>query len=435
MGYSIENLFGKLEVNGGEDSDDAEELPSKPRIALGDLSDDQKAAYDQVYDWIADPTGRPILTLGGFAGTGKTTLISLVVRSAGHVACCAYTGKAANVLRQKLRLQGVRPEYCGTIHRLIYRPMVDEKGTLKGWEQVEELDYDLIVVDEASMVDEELFEHLQSYGIPILAVGDHGQLPPVKGSFNLMSNPVIKLERIHRQAQDNPIIRLSEQIRHNGGSAIPYGNVFGIRDISMHFVGLFKQAPLRTGILCFTNKKRCNLNSTLRGAVIDTQSAKEVIAKDEVVVCLKNTRFGMEYVFNGMRGVVGEVGGTYRVQFGLDSFEEDQVHKATERVRAEVLFPDDRLLLHGRINKFQFGRDKTISSFEELGLPEKTAWPDLGMLFDYGYAMTCHKAQGSEFDTVGVVLENMSYVDEDYRRRWLYTAITRASQNLYLIRP
>lgn len=169
---------------------DWETLEDEMRGALdfNALSDDQKKVFEHVMQWYGPGAG--VLTLGGYAGTGKSTLVSILARElerAGangqfRIAFCAYTGKAANVLRQKLRQAGIHasimgyPHYVGTIHSLIYVPVTGGSGDVIDWELKsydEVADYGLIVVDEASMVDEKMLEDLRSYDVPILAVGDH----------------------------------------------------------------------------------------------------------------------------------------------------------------------------------------------------------------------------------------------------------------------
>ena len=154
----------------------------------------------------------------------KTTLIA-EVRKELHkldpklkVGFASYTGKAARVLRNKLTDATVvlPQDTIGTIHSLIYSPMVNEKEEIIGWKTKDKLDRQLIIIDEASMIDAMIWNHLLRYQIPMIVVGDHGQLPPIKGNFNLMQKPHLKLEEIHRQAQENPIINLSIQIRQTG---------------------------------------------------------------------------------------------------------------------------------------------------------------------------------------------------------------------------
>lgn len=420
----FENGYGWLET---EKDQSASAKPVGKALAQSDLSEDQLRAYDLIMAWVK--RGGDLITLGGYAGTGKTTLVSMVSREMGEqrIAFCAYTGQASNNLSQKLQASGVFASYCGTIHRLIYRPIVNEAtGAVESWEKVEELPYDLIVVDEASMVDEAMFGDLKSYGVPILAVGDHGQLPPVKGQFNMMLNPDVRLDHIHRQAEGDPIIRLSADIRKHGAVALYRSTIYPMMSVGQMFADYYKDPDraLATAMLCFTNKKRNSINASVRRSVFDNPS--ERLVARELVVCLKNTKFDCEYVFNGMRGKVIKSNAPI-----VDPLRQE----GPKKFKARIEFPADRLLLEASVNASQFNREKTIASFADAGLPENSRWTDVGMLFDYGYCLTVHKAQGAEFADVAVVLENMSYIEEDVHRRWAYTAVTRASQRLYLVHP
>jgi len=130
----------------------------------------------------------------------------------------SYTGKASRVLESKVReaFAAFPEDYVGTLHGLIYHRPVEEKGRIVEWKRRAFLDYDMIIVDEASMVDEKLWNDLLAFGKRVVAVGDHGQLPPVQGQFSLMRSPDLTLTRIHRQAARNPILRFSEAVRNTG---------------------------------------------------------------------------------------------------------------------------------------------------------------------------------------------------------------------------
>ena len=176
-------------------------------------SPEQAAALDKVGRWLQ--SGEPqVFRLFGYAGVGKTTLARHVAEGArGEAVFAAFTGKAALVLRSK----GCAG--ASTIHSLIYRASEDEDGA-----PTFTLNHDgpasragLIVIDECSMVDEELARDLLSFGKPILVLGDPAQLPPVKGGgFFTEGEPDVMLTEIHRQAEDNPIIRLSQIVRAGG---------------------------------------------------------------------------------------------------------------------------------------------------------------------------------------------------------------------------
>ncbi len=118
----------------------------------------------------------------------------------------------------------ISSDYIGTIHGLIYKAICDEQDNIIGWEKksTDEFNYDLIIIDEASMITSQIWDDLLTFGIPVLAAGDHGQLPPIEGTFNLMDNPVLKLEEIFRQERENPIIKISEIARRYG--QIPFMN-------------------------------------------------------------------------------------------------------------------------------------------------------------------------------------------------------------------
>lgn len=417
---------------------DWEQLEEKMRGALdfNALSDDQKVVFEKVMKWYDDP--QRILTLGGYAGTGKSTLISIIAReleNAGtnqfKIAFCAYTGKAANVLRQKLYDAGIRASvhglhhYAGTIHSLIYKPVTSATGAVLSWskKEPEELEeYSLIVIDEASMVDEEMLRDLQGYGIPILAVGDHGQLPPVKGQGSLMLDPELRLERIHRQAEDNPIIRLSQYIRENGNLPKEWVNTKNVRFCT--FDELFDYLePLYanedTGdiaILTYTNRARQQMNYQAR-CMRNQKHMEPTPQRDDQFICLKNIQ---GVLFNGMRGVIET---------------EPEPHQK-HWYKGRFFFPDDDLEVEGCVLAHQIGREKTFSDFieiEELTNRSFSSWSKAGMLFDYGYALTVHKSQGSQFKHVFLLYERPGHLTGEDFRRWLYTAATRSRETLTIV--
>jgi exodeoxyribonuclease-5 len=387
------------------------------------LSKDQQQVHDAVIAWYkawraGGADAKQVLTIGGYAGTGKTTLTAATARTLRkeierlRIAFCCFTGKAALVLRGKLQAAGAVDPYAdhaGTIHSLIYKPVYKD-GVLTGWKKVDELDYDLIVLDEASMVAEEIFKDLLGYGLPILAVGDHGQLPPVKGELNLMQNPELRLEQIHRQAADNPIIRLSMMARLEG--RIPVGR-FGdyVHKVTDRRV-FDKVGELRDlMVICGTNRTRVSLNYQLRKRLGYLSEDPET---GEKVICLKNNR-DLE-IFNGMTGVIQAIAPAQR-------------HTYPAKIKMDGLeAPIEQI-----ISRYQFGAAKTLKDFKPEGEMLPLHHRELGLLFDWGYAVTCHKAQGSEARRV-VVFEECDWMEnEDHRRRWLYTAVTRSSERLLIV--
>ena len=473
------------------------------QLHVSDLSSDQRVAYDAITAWLNRSSAtKQTLTLGGYAGTGKSALVSVLAHEMPKpMAFCAFTGKASSVLGRKLAAAGIatcsrvvfarggegafepRP-YCGTIHGLVYRPcdecMVEVKaehtfgsgcvaepsdapeGTTiiprggpclacnppppakregpcrkcQGARYLRrgQLDrpYRLIVVDEASMVDEEMLQALLSYGVPILAVGDHGQLPPVKGQGSLMRAPDLRLEKIHRQAAGNPIIALSARIRETGSidDSLEDGSAFTIlakRDLRDWIAKRFPaerllqnsttpEGILGTVLVSWTNRMRCNLNADVRAAL----GMNEGPPKDgEAMICLKNAA----PIYNGMRGVLqgdavraGDAGGKAPKWKGTVDFVEDGQ-------RAENIL----------MSEHQFFAEKTIDydRAQELGV----SMSQLGTLYDFGYSLTCHKMQGSSAPEVGFVLEpGLARLGHEDRTRFIYTAVTRAAERLMVIR-
>lgn len=402
-------------------SETEKQAPTKV-ILPTDLSEDQVEVYNQILTWRHDVNARQYLKVGGYAGTGKTTLVAALAREletqGEAIAYCAFTGKAVNVMSRKLRAAGING-HCSTLHSLMYRPKVEANGSVSGWTKVESLPFTMIVVDEASMVGAELWTDLLSYELPILAVGDHGQLPPVGDSVvNLMANPDLRLERIHRQAEGNPILALAQWVR-DGKSHLSYNpiddRVSFVKSFS-HIAERVAEDPRNAAAICYTNKTRVALNNFIRvGMGREARAPQE----GDTVVCLRNKK----PIFNGMRGVLAHV------EDGTDKYLSSG---------AVVEFTDDNLKLTSKIFRPQFNAPKTFDKLEsipqELFKEPPNSWQSLGMLFDYGYALTCHKAQGSQFRDVVIIWENL-FRDADTRNRWMYTASTRAAERLWIVRP
>src|SRR5436190_9965762 len=183
----------------------------------------QDAALKAVANWLKAKPGRngtpPVFRLFGYAGTGKTTLARHIADGVtGEVKYAAFTGKAALVMRNK------GCDGASTIHSLIYRAREtrDEQPTFELWDDAPASKAKLIVIDECSMVDAELGRDLMSFGCPLLVLGDPAQLPPIQGGgFFTSAEPDAMLTEVHRQAQNDPIVRLSMDVRE--GRSIEVG--------------------------------------------------------------------------------------------------------------------------------------------------------------------------------------------------------------------
>lgn len=390
-----------------------------------ELTQNQREIVHLLWAWYKQANGSDHITLGGYAGTGKTTLISVfrkVLEQKNpdiNVAFCTYTGKAAQVLKTKLveskTVHG--KDYIGTIHSLIYSPIENVKGEIVGWEKREKIyNTDLIIVDEASMVDGNIWADLKSYGLPIIAVGDHGQLAPIEGSFNLMQEPQLKLTEIHRQAQDNPIIKLSIMAREKG--EIPVGiyseNVrklsFEDYDTKEFMNELLENYNTETLILTGYNNTRVRINNSIRNLL---GFEDEFPQPGDRVICLRNN--GKKKIYNGMIGTIERIfpdhGDWYYAEINMDGVVN----------RYGIPEPYTGLIYQGQFNQK-----------EPLNFTKQRAKSVKGDLFDYGYAITVHKAQGSQAKRVILFEERFSQMDEDTWKRWLYTAITRAEEELFV---
>src|SRR5882757_1472471 len=176
-------------------------------------SPQQDEALQSVSRWLKDKQGEQVFRLFGWAGTGKSTLAVHLAQGVKSVKYAAFTGKAALVMR-KHGCQG-----ASTIHSLIYSLVSEKDGEPRFAldPEAEAATADLIVIDEVSMVDENLGRDLLSFGTKVLVLGDPFQLPPVQGAgFFTAHDPDVMLTEIHRQAEDNPIIRMSMEIREGG---------------------------------------------------------------------------------------------------------------------------------------------------------------------------------------------------------------------------
>lgn len=257
--------------------------------------------------------------------------------------------------------------------------------------KVPELDYDLIIVDEASMISARLLDDLESYGKKVLLVGDHGQLEPIGSNPKVMLHPDVRLEQIHRQAAGSSIIKFAHVLREGRNPA----QWVGVDRESVHIRPGFPDDPAAFDVvICGFNKTRVRLNRQIRE---DRGFSGSRPVEGEWVICLRNNHdMG---VFNGQRfRVVGvkETAGLHTLSL-VD--EDDAKFK-------DIPYAPE-----------QFGREST-----DLTINRSKC------LFDWGYALTAHKSQGSEWDRVAVIEE----IGQSWSAaRWRYTASTRAAKELH----
>ncbi|CUX14605.1 conserved hypothetical protein; putative deoxyribonuclease [Agrobacterium deltaense Zutra 3/1] len=373
------------------------------------FSPQQDEALKAVSRWLKE--GRtPVFRLFGYAGTGKTTLAKHFAENVdGEVLFAAFTGKAAQVLRSRGATN------ARTIHSLIYRPRgeetVEDEETGKTSiapmfsinRQSPLAKAALIIIDECSMVDEQLGRDLMSFGTPILVLGDPGQLPPVSGGgFFTEQEPDYLLSEIHRQAKDNPIIHLAMDVRE--GREIMRGDYGTAQVISKSEVtqSLVLEADQ---VLVGTNRTRRRYNQRLRELKGFTADYPQ---SGDKLVCLRN---------DPAKGLLN--GSLWQVM-------------SSSR---ETVKPGINLMIRPEDDDMDRGAAKIKllkAAFEDVETEIPWSTRKRYDEFDFGYALTVHKAQGSQWNNV--VLFDESYAFRDSRERWLYTAITRAAETLTIVR-
>jgi exodeoxyribonuclease-5 len=399
-----------------------------------DLTSEQSAAIDSICDWyksIIAGSGKRFFKLGGLAGTGKTTILPFVVQRMGipedNVAFVAYTGKAARVMK----LKGA--ERASTIHRLIYSPEEDKTDVTAAISFVKKRvlseSTSLIIVDEASMVSEEIHKDLLSFNIPVIYVGDYFQLQPIDGDFSLMKESKLdaKLSMIHRQAEGNPIIQVAMAIRD--GSRIMR------KDRENRFIRMYQDdVPNSTlvnadQIITGKNVVRQEMNAIVRKL---KGFNSDIPLKEDRIIFLRNNYF--LGIMNGQQMILSEDSSVLDVlTLNVKCVEDwawDEYSKLEKELGKETV--DIAQLLSVPVTDGVEVKHLPIAmrSFKNPGYAETLHEFSDRLLADYAYAITVHKAQGSEWDKVILWDDGFAYNDENTRRRWLYTAITRASSRL-----
>lgn len=382
----------------------------------------------------SEPEG--IFKLWGYAGTGKTTIIRVLLEEFPDlvVKFAAYTGKAALVMQRN----GLP---ATTIHSLIYKVIPPNKprceelfkliretsdaGEKKRLQQELEAEQkvrfelrdpedsdlanaDLLVLDECSMVNDDMLADLSTFGVPILALGDPGQLPPIDGSGALVrGKPNALLTEIHRQAQDNPIIDFATRARN--GIPLPTGK----QGTSMRCFQYQLDRKIMTAvdqILTGKNVTRQDINRRVRAMRGFSGVYPQV---GEKVICLRNDKTKM--IFNGQMGEVIEVGELLHSNIELTIKMESAPGTNPEPVKVRAL----------RAHFDSYNDKDALKNVKRWEFADSNE-------FDFGYAITVHKAQGSQWDTVLVWDDGFLGWKPTERKQWLYTAITRAAQSIII---
>lgn len=412
------------------------------------LTPQQAAAADRFGEWLekfqSGEASRPYFVIEGYAGTGKSFSVrSIIDRFELRPQYMTFTGKAALVLNRYSQVGAT------TIHSAIYRlKQVPDEVFRRLYEEldgdpeneelqkeIEELKQpvfelnpeafddsgvELIVLDECSMVDEDMLNDLLTFGIPIIALGDPGQLPPVKGTGSLFKGvPDARLTDILRQALESPIIQWSMWARERRPLPTTDPDTWREDEASKFpkamvddYMALVDDHDV---VICWKNKTRQNLNSFIRkkrgiGEVLPVPGERLIVTKNDRTLGIVNGQFI----------VVEEIGNVMDTYVEVTAWPEDEELRGEHPLQLKVL----------------------RACFEEYVNPE--AWKSLRPWdfkgthqCDFGYAITCHKAQGSQWPRVLIFEEgvfNWNKNDAQERRaEWLYTAITRAVNKFTMV--
>ena len=370
--------------------------------------------------------------ISGYAGTGKSTLIKFIIAALDlkpeQVCYVAYTGKAAQVLKQKGCPNPI------TAHKLLYKAKPMPNGTYKFEPKLSlEGNYEIIVVDEVSMLPKEMWMRLLSHRIHVIACGDPFQLPPIdKDSDNhVLDKPHVFLDEIMRQAYDSEIIRFSMWIRE--GNPIDQFPASGSQVLMMRpeevVTGMYDWADQ---ILCATNAKRNAVNNFMReikGFGSEPQVGDKIISLRNQWEFFSNSIADPAPLTNGTIGVIERADHTYiRPPYWICDRNIPVLYTTMideNGDRFDYIPIDYTSLTTG---------EKFLTGKQEFQMRKSNKCPDPPFEFAYAYGITCHKAQGSEWDKVLVYEERFPYEKEEHAR-WAYTAATRASEKLVWIKP
>ena len=370
--------------------------------------------------------------IAGYAGAGKSTLVRFIIEELKtygvketDVCFACFTGKAAQVLLKKGNKNVI------TLHKLLYKSIPKESG---GFVRIPNpsIPYKIVVVDEVSMAPKTLMDLLFKHNVYVICLGDPFQLPPVdkKEDNHLLDAPHIFLDEIMRQAQESEIIQLSMAIRENRPIEVFQGKEVQILNKEELNTGMLTWADQ---ILVATNATRVSINTQMRKLLNFGEKPQD----GDKIICLRNYwdcfSDNEEPLVNGTIGILKD---SFLTKRYLPS-----IVKSTDGLSHIDLIVGDFISDSG-MHFHSLEMDKKMIDTGEFSLDWKTVYQlnrnpktrDVPPLeFTYGYAITCHKAQGSEWDKVLVIEEKFPF-DKIEHARWLYTAVTRSSEKLVLVR-
>lgn len=367
--------------------------------------------------------------ISGYAGTGKSTLVRFIIEALdvdeNDVCYCAFTGKAAEVLRKKGNKNA-----C-TLHKLLYESIPKPDGGFIR-KPKPSIGYKIVVVDEISMAPKTLINLLFTHDVYVICLGDPGQLPPIEKDEDnhLLDHPHVFLDEIMRQAQESEIIQLTMKIRNNESIDYYDGKEVKIIPYSQLNTGVLQWGDQ---ILTATNAKRQAINDQMRQLL----NYPNYPVDGDKMICLRN--YWEDFSANGdplINGTIGILKSSFQTWREIPKFIKSNIKKF-DVLTGDLIIPDtnDIYNLVDMDQKMILTGEKCCGW--QLSYKLGKLRPKYGDIvpkeFAYAYAITCHKAQGSSWPNV-VVLEESFPFDKIEHARWLYTACTRAEKKLVLVR-
>lgn len=385
------------------------------------LNEQQAQAIEALRKWWYNGN-KQVFQISGAAGTGKTTLIRYLINEIklehDEVLFTAFVGKATLAMsRNGLNAKTLHSAICYCKDE----PVLDENGnvvteynrrvTKRVFTRRKKIDprIRLIVVDEGSMVPAKMADWLLKFKVPIIVLGDLNQLPPVIGDSFFLKEPDVVLTQIMRQSSESPIPYFAQNVLQNGTKCLSPGlqignkiNVLSKADITPE---LLKDYDV---IICGTNKTRNNLNIYIRERIYGRTQEYPVIG--DKLICRENDwTFSVDdvYLINGLIGYVTDIDlesisdYTMKIDFKPEFMDNEFKNVTLDRIYMG-LSPNDKRFYRSNYHKFE-----------------------------YGYAITCHLSQGSQYNRVLVFNESFGTAEE--RRKWLYTAVTRAIDKVTIL--
>ena len=368
------------------------------------------------------------VTIAGYAGTGKSTLVKVAIEALKvnpeDVAYATFTGKAAEVLRKKGNPGAI------TLHKLLYDHFPKPTG---GYirRPKERIDKKVVVVDEVSMVPRSMIELLLTHRAFVIFLGDPFQLPQIDKdeSHDYLDHPHVFLDEIMRQEADSEIIKLTLAIRNMEPIDFYKGEQIQIMPKSQLVDGCYTWADQ---VITGTNATRRAVNDQMRAMLGFSGLPQE----GEKMICLRN--FWDDFSTNGdplVNGLTGTIHNPVDTTIYIPPVARIK-KKEVPVIRCDFEVDENNIFLDTPMDKTLITSGEPYLDFREnyrLRMIKSRIGDFLPRDYDFGYAITCHKAQGSEWDKV-LVIEDTFPFDKKEHARWLYTACTRASSRLVLVR-